>query len=479
MFERHANADANRSFRHPKSNMATVLRDIITHIAHPQQPRQHDSDDGAASTRPRSRSRRHTNSEAQEAKAPNSYHAPSSHDAQYSHPDAHTSADSHSEAQSRQERTHNQQLDSPTAQTTRNAAQTSDYMPNHDGAALTAPSASPSMAPRTAYSSNDLTQYDGNVIKIRDIAHIESLANEFDNAHGLRCTNKYDISGMPIGDVIEMVAGLLTKITTTNDRQHESLHRPLPTQEQSQALTGLSASVLAFHGKNVPSITILSYLTRIHKYCPLTYEVFLSLLVYFDRMTERVNPATLRELARKAGSDKGTVSSGQVIEDEDEPPRTPISLSVSPTMEDVKKQDGVITPPSDDGTSPSPINLHNYFVVDSFNIHRLIIAGITCASKYFSDTFYTNSRYAKVCFQKVEKKQSHYEIYINGQQVGGLPLQELNHLELQFLLLNDFRLAVPVEELDAYGTMLVEFYMRDVVGAEKREVRGDVLQDES
>lgn len=50
-----------------------------------------------------------------------------------------------------------------------------------------------------------------------------------------------------------------------------------------------------------------------------------------------------------------------------------------------------------------------------------------------------------------------------GMQVGGLPLVELNHLELQFLLLNDFRLAIPVEELEAYGTMLVEFYAREVV----------------
>jgi prophage maintenance system killer protein len=35
---------------------------------------------------------------------------------------------------------------------------------------------------------------------------------------------------------------------------------------------------------------------------------------------------------------------------------------------------------------------------------------------------------------------------------------------LQFLLLNDFRLAVPVEDLEAYATMLVEFYAREVVG---------------
>jgi len=48
-------------------------------------------------------------------------------------------------------------------------------------------------------------------------------------------------------------------------------------------------------------------------------------------------------------------------------------------------------------------------------------------------------------------------------QVGGLPLAELNNLELQFLLLNDFRLSVPVEELEAYGTMLVEFYAREVI----------------
>ena len=52
---------------------------------------------------------------------------------------------------------------------------------------------------------------------------------------------------------------------------------------------------------------------------------------------------------------------------------------------------------------------------------------------------------------------------LTKKQVGGLPLAELNHLELQFLLLNDFRLSVPVEELEAYGTMLVEFYAREVI----------------
>ncbi len=62
----------------------------------------------------------------------------------------------------------------------------------------------------------------------------------------------------------------------------------------------MSSSVLAFHGKNVPAITILSYLSRIHEYCPTTYEVFLSLLVYFDRMTERVNQLVVKSEEARA-----------------------------------------------------------------------------------------------------------------------------------------------------------------------------------
>lgn len=52
---------------------------------------------------------------------------------------------------------------------------------------------------------------------------------------------------------------------------------------------------------------------------------------------------------------------------------------------------------------------------------------------------------------------------------------ELNHLELQFLLLNDFRLSVPVEELEAYGTMLVEFYASEVISAQQSGQTGDAL----
>jgi hypothetical protein len=275
----------------------------------------------------------------------------------------------------------------------------------------------------TPSSLDDVQQYGGNIIKVRDLAHIQEFASEeflsFRGQSGRRRTAddlplKYEISGMPIADIIEMVAGLLTKITTTNDRQHENLHRPIPPTGDSSNLSGLSSSVLAFHGKNVPSITILSYLSRIHKYCPTTYEVFLSLLVYFDRMTERVNADPMQAIRR--GSDFVDVGSrpstsysasgsdladsptlvGSAPEYTHDPPsiseRNTSSEQSSGADLDMQSPAG---PSRDDEVAAFPLS--HFFVVDSFNIHRLVIAGVTCASKFFSDVFYTNSRYAKVC----------------------------------------------------------------------------------
>jgi len=318
-------------------------------------------------------------------------------------------------------------------------------------------------------SSSPRQQPQGQTIHIRDLAHIQSLAKaDLLSGNGPGILNdpplqamKYEISAMPIGDIIEMVAALLTKITTTNDLQHDAMQRNVAHQQQANQnnesgngsqMSPLSTSVLAFHGKNIPAITILSYLSRIHKYCPTTYEVFLSLLVYFDRMTERVNEMVVKheEARRNSISQPTPKSQAADVDMRDEDDDSDSDLADDDDM------DEKTTKPSESTGSiaPQPTTLGapaTYFVVDSFNIHRLIIAGVTCASKFFSDVFYTNSRYAKV---------------------GGLPLAELNHLELQFLLLNDFRLAVPVEDLEAYGTMLVEFYAREVVAQRSRPTAG-------
>jgi hypothetical protein len=260
-------------------------------------------------------------------------------------------------------------------------------------------------------------------IKVKSLSHIQDLATDDSSAFSqTRSVSRrqrrdptdvgpqYEISEMPVSDIIEMVAGLLTKITTTNDRQHEHLHRQIPPPEGTSGLSQQTTSVLAFHGKNVPSISILSYLSRIHKYCPTTYEVFLSLLVYFDRMTERVNAGPMLSLRQANQESLDRVNAAADANGTPRRSAQPTETTSSTSMQAATPPpSGSLGPPAEApirGAQPpsppqqdletDPYNLSHFFVVDSFNIHRLVIAGVTCASKFFSDVFYTNSRYAKV-----------------------------------------------------------------------------------
>lgn len=280
----------------------------------------------------------------------------------------------------------------------------------------------------------------GRIIHVRDLSHIQSLVKaDLLSGSDAGILNdaplqqmKYDISGMPITDIIEMVAALLTKITTTNDNQHNAIQRNATHQQQASQnsesgstsnMSPLSTSVLAFHGKNVPAITILSYLSRIHRYCPTTYEVFLSLLVYFDRMTERVNDRVMEhEKARGAGasahqSQQQQHSTDTAMGDDGSGGNVESDSDLADDDDDDEMEDRGA--PTRESSGRTAAGSATYFVVDSFNIHRLIIAGVTCASKFFSDVFYTNSRYAKVRYS----------------QLGSYPLVDME-------MLTEVRLAV-------------------------------------
>jgi hypothetical protein len=170
----------------------------------------------------------------------------------------------------------------------------------------------------------------------------------------------FDLAQYPTEETIKALAFLLERMTRANDQLNSNPRR---------------SSYTRFHARSIPSVDIQCYLTRIAKYCPCQNESFLSLLVYFDRMSKNT-----------------------------------LSLTGKP------------------------------FKIDSYNIHRLIIAGITVASKYFDDVFYTNSRYAKV---------------------GGLPVSELNSLELEFLVINKFSLNISIPELQRYGDHLLKLNRMD------------------
>ncbi|KAI9168499.1 cyclin-like protein interacting with PHO85 [Blastocladiella emersonii ATCC 22665] len=164
---------------------------------------------------------------------------------------------------------------------------------------------------------------------------------------------KMDLLTFPVKETVGMMASLLEHITRANDQL------PLP-----------GGVVSRFHARSVPPISIHSYVNRILKYAPCANLVFISVLVYLDRMARAKVP----------------------------------------------------------------------FVVCSANIHRLLIAAVMVATKFYSDVFYTNSHYAKV---------------------GGLAVMELNQLELEFLFMNEFNLMISPQEFQHYADRLLEHAMAE------------------
>ena len=77
---------------------------------------------------------------------------------------------------------------------------------------------------------------------------------------------------------------------------------------------------------------------------------------------------------------------------------------------------------------------HRSFTISSLTVHRFIITAITVAAKAVCDSYCTNSHYAKV---------------------GGISTQELNGLELEFLFLMDWRVAVREQKCQEYYVNLV------------------------
>eukprot|EP00298_Acanthocystis_sp_HF-20_P004858 c15172_g1_i1.p1 GENE.c15172_g1_i1~~c15172_g1_i1.p1 ORF type:complete len:191 (+),score=49.71 c15172_g1_i1:69-641(+) len=80
------------------------------------------------------------------------------------------------------------------------------------------------------------------------------------------------------------------------------------------------------------------------------------------------------------------------------------------------------------------IQRHPDFYVSNYNIHRLFITGVMVAAKFFDDVYFNNAFYARV---------------------GGISLNELNELEIEFLFLLNFTLHTDPEEYEIYRLELV------------------------
>lgn len=213
----------------------------------------------------------------------------------------------------------------------------------------------PSQLPQISQAASSSSHHNGDDHQGGSLSHpIPSAENIVPSPRFESEAREIDIHSYDPQDLLRLLASLLNQIATTNDNitgrdmhastayqshpsspnsptyesHHPPIWRTLTTASRSALASNMS---LTFHARNVPTISLEAYLLRILKYCPASNEVFLSLLVYFDRMSKLAKDACGRA-----------------------------------------------------------------FIIDSYNIHRLVIAGVTVASKFFSDVFYTNSRYAKV-----------------------------------------------------------------------------------
>lgn len=95
------------------------------------------------------------------------------------------------------------------------------------------------------------------------------------------------------------------------------------------------------------------------------------------------------------------------------------------------------------------------FTINTLTVHRYLITAATVAAKGLSDAFWNNATYARV---------------------GGVRLQELKLLELEFLHRVDWRIVPNPEVLVAYYNGLVERNPRYTLETEEED---DGEQDEA
>ena len=80
----------------------------------------------------------------------------------------------------------------------------------------------------------------------------------------------------------------------------------------------------------------------------------------------------------------------------------------------------------------------NGFLLTPLTVHRVIITSVVLAAKFFDDHYFNNAYYARI---------------------GGIPVEEMNALELEFLFLTNFSLHVSPESYARYYNELANHYV--------------------
>ena len=151
-----------------------------------------------------------------------------------------------------------------------------------------------------------------------------------------------------------------------------------------------------FHTSAMPGISIRDYMERLSIYTAVSEEAMIQACMHIVRLAHNGRiEAEHREAARAAN------------------PSNPIFLASAVALVH--------------GTPHPRINSFSSepFQVSCFNIHRLLLTALLVTAKYSDDAFHNNKLFSSL---------------------GGITLRELNQLELEFLSLLDFKMAVDIHE---------------------------------
>lgn len=146
----------------------------------------------------------------------------------------------------------------------------------------------------------------------------------------------------------------------------------------SNGQLGNSEILKTFYARAIPSIDILGYLSRILRYAPCTSECFLAVFILLQRCGN---------LIVKVGGLEDKMEALSISSDS--------SSCLKNTSDDQTTSESANSATSKDRIGANDVLESNsgyaqMFIVNSYNIHRLLIVGTLVAVKFMSDQFYTN-----------------------------------------------------------------------------------------
>ncbi|OLY83964.1 Histidine protein methyltransferase 1-like protein [Smittium mucronatum] len=207
----------------------------------------------------------------------------------------------------------------------------------------------------------------------------------------------FKLKNTTVADAILITSHLINTIVAKNDKK----------LQRAKKIT-----ITPFNSRSIPRISVADYLTKLVTQTNIEPPVLISVLAYLSRISDTVR--TINHQGHAGAQTSYTL----------EFPNSIVCTGLVCCLDWTDSYLSLSRP------CPDPTMFID-FSLNSYNVHRFLLAATVVSHKMSSDTFFSNSTYAKI---------------------GGIPHLELNSLEIQLLFLLNFKLVISHDEIIAIGT---------------------------